>query len=74
MLLFFLIIDLVCRGFADSIFGMSVVFAAIVMYDAQVHCLFVPELISIQYSNLFNPLDQTSYNFNCARNKYVIAS
>jgi hypothetical protein len=24
------------RGFADSIFGMSVVFAAIVMYDAQV--------------------------------------
>jgi acid phosphatase family membrane protein YuiD len=25
-----------CRGFADSIFGMSVVFASIVMYDAQV--------------------------------------
>jgi acid phosphatase family membrane protein YuiD len=32
----FLIRGLECRGFADSIFGMSVVFASIVMYDAQV--------------------------------------
>jgi hypothetical protein len=32
----FLIQGLECRGFADSIFGMSVVFASIVMYDAQV--------------------------------------
>lgn len=31
-----LIRGLECRGFADSIFGMSVVFASIVMYDAQV--------------------------------------
>lgn len=27
-----------CRGLSDSVFGMSVVFAAIVMYDAQVSC------------------------------------
>lgn len=63
MLLFLLTIDLVCRGFADSIFGMSVVFAAIVMYDAQVHCLFICSRAHfnpiLTTTNLFSPPDRT---------------
>jgi hypothetical protein len=43
---------------------MSVVFAAIVMYDAQVHCLFICSRAHfnpiLNTPNLFSPPDRTS--------------
>uniref|UniRef100_A0A0E0LC83 Uncharacterized protein n=1 Tax=Oryza punctata TaxID=4537 RepID=A0A0E0LC83_ORYPU len=57
------------RGFADSIFGMSVVFAAIVMYDAQGvrrevgnHARVLNKLLTLREKITQNPDDNSSSN------------